>query len=49
MYQLLLERLPETLHRRIIIAVPFTAHRGLQPEPFQDISVLMQAILTAPI
>ena len=49
MNKLLLESPPETLHRRIIIAVPFPVHRGLQPEPRQYISVLMRAVLAATV
>src|SRR6184192_203919 len=39
-YQLHLERLEKTLHRRVVIAVPAAAHRARDPVPLQDRPVL---------
>ena len=49
MDKLLLERPPETLHRRVIVTVTLPAHRHLQSKPVHEISVIVGAVLTAPI
>ncbi len=49
MEKLLLECPPETLHRRVIKAVPFPAHRGGEAVAFQDVSELIRAVLAAPL
>ena len=49
MHQFILERAPETLHRRVVIAVPPARHRGAQAELLQPGLVGMRAILGSAI
>src|SRR4030065_2203174 len=49
MYKFLLERSPETLHWRIIKAVPLPAHRYFPSSPMHEVSVLVRTILAAPV
>ena len=49
MDEFLLEDTKEALHRRIIVTVPASAHRGLQPKALHQTLVLMTAILAATV
>ena len=44
-HELVLQRPPETFHRRVVVAVSPTRHRGAQPELSQLGLVVMRAIL----
>jgi hypothetical protein len=47
--QFLFECSPETLHRSIVVAVTFPAHRSYEAMLFQDIPEIMGAALAATI
>ena len=47
--QLALERAPEALHRGVVIAVPFSAHRGPHAELVKQFLVVRARVLASPI